>query len=207
MAAKSNSKHDRIIDAAVKTFARKGFFNSKVSEIAREAQVADGTIYLYFKNKDDILISLFEEKMDIIIRRVKATLEKESNPVTKLKCFIGLHINLVEENRNLAEVIQVELRQSNKFMREYKGSKFLDYLNIISSVIREGQEQGIFRSDLLPGIAKRALFGALDEMALHFVLTKKSKYSLEETTEQMSHMFLSGILAPGNASEKSRKAG
>jgi len=198
MAAKSNTKHDRIIDAAVKTFAKKGFFNSKVSEIAREARVADGTIYLYFKNKDDILISLFEEKMDIIIKRLKATLAKEKDPVKKLKYFITLHLNLVEENRNLAEVIQVELRQSNKFMREYKGSKFLDYLNIISSVIREGQKQGVFRNDILPGIAKRALFGALDEMALHFVLTKKSKYSLKETAEQMSHIFLGGLLAPNS---------
>ena len=196
MAAKSNSKHDRIIDAAVKTFARKGFFNSKVSEIAREAQVADGTIYLYFKNKDDILISLFEEKMDIIIKRVKVELDKLDDPVSRIKCFITLHLNLIEEDRNLAEVIQVELRQSNKFIREYRGSKFFDYLNIISSIIRDGQKSGVFREDVKPGIAKRALFGALDEMALHFVLSKTRKYSLEESAEQMSRIFLDGLLTP-----------
>ena len=196
MATKSNTKHDRIIDAAVKTFARKGFFNSKVSEIAKEAQVADGTIYLYFKNKDDILISIFEEKMDIIIKRVKVELDKLDDPVSRIKCFITLHLNLIEEDRNLAEVIQVELRQSNKFIREYRGSKFFDYLNIISSIIRDGQKSGVFREDVKPGIAKRALFGALDEMALHFVLSKTRKYSLEESAEQMSRIFLDGLLTP-----------
>ena len=190
---KANDKHEKIIEAAVKVFASKGFYNAKVAEIAREAGIADGTIYLYFKNKDDILISLFEEKINKIILRVQAEIQKIDDPVEKLRKFITLHLKLVREDRHLAEVIQVELRQSNKFMREYDPVKFLDYMNIISSVVKEGQQRNIFRKEVSPGIVKRALFGALDEMALHFVLVKESRYDIEKTADEIADIFILGL--------------
>ena len=190
---KANDKHEKIIEAAVKVFASKGFYNAKVAEIAREAGIADGTIYLYFKNKDDILISLFEEKINKIILRVQAEIQKIDDPVEKLRKFITMHLKLVREDRHLAEVIQVELRQSNKFMREYDPVKFLDYMNIISSVVKEGQQRNIFRKEVSPGIVKRALFGALDEMALHFVLVKESRYDIEKTADEIADIFILGL--------------
>ena len=190
---KGDDKHEKIIQAAIKVFARKGFYTSKISEIAKEAQVADGTIYLYFKNKDDILINIFEKKMKEIIVKMESALESEKTPLDKLRRFITIHLRLVEENRHLAEVIQIELRQSNKFMKEYVAVKFFEYLNIISSVIKEGQEAGIIRKEVMPGIAKRALFGALDELSLAWVLSKSKKYTLEQTAQQMSELFLNGM--------------
>ena len=190
---KTNDKHEKILEAAVKVFAGKGFYNAKVAEIAREAGIADGTIYLYFKNKDDILISLFEEKINKIILRVQAEIRKIDDPAEKLRKFITMHLKLVQEDRHLAEVIQVELRQSNKFMREYKPVKFLDYMNIISSVVKEGQQHNIFRKEVSPGIVKRALFGALDEMALHFVLVKESRYDIEKTADEIADIFILGL--------------
>ena len=190
---KANDKHEKILEAAVKVFAGKGFYNAKVAEIAREAGIADGTIYLYFKNKDDILISLFEEKINKIILRVQAEIQKIDDPVEKLRKFIAMHLKLVREDRHLAEVIQVELRQSNKFMREYDPVKFLDYMNIISSVVKEGQQRNIFRKEVSPGIVKRALFGALDEMALHFVLVKESRYDIEKTADEIADIFILGL--------------
>ena len=190
---KGDDKHEKIIQAAIKIFARKGFYNSKISEIAKEAQVADGTIYLYFKNKDDILINIFEKKMKEIIVKMENALESEKTPLDKLRRFIAIHLRLVEENRHLAEVIQIELRQSNKFMKEYVAVMFFEYLNIISSVIKEGQEAGIIRKEVMPGIAKRAIFGALDELSLAWVLSKSKKYTLEQTAQQMSELFLNGM--------------
>lgn len=201
---KANDKHEKILEAAVKVFASKGFYNAKVAEIAREAGIADGTIYLYFKNKDDILISLFEEKINKIIIRVRAEIGKIDNPVEKLRKFITMHLKLVREDRHLAEVIQIELRQSNKFMREYKPVKFLDYMNIISLVVKEGQECNLFRKEVSPGIVKRALFGALDEMALHFVLVKGSRYDIEKTADQIADIFILG-LADGKNGDKGGK--
>jgi TetR/AcrR family transcriptional regulator, fatty acid metabolism regulator protein len=194
---KSQDKHSNIIKAAIKVFAKNGFYNSRVSEIAKEAQVADGTVYLYFKNKDDILISLFEEEMDKIIKNMKENMEKEENPVDKIRRFAQIHLGMVRDNRNLAEVIQVELRQSSKFMREYKNRKFIEYLNIISRIIQEGKDQGCFGSEVMPGLVKRSYFGALDELSTMFLFSPKSKYSIEIASKQVSDFFLAGIVKRG----------
>ena len=190
---KNTDKFNRIIRAAVKIFARKGFFNSKVSEIAREAKVADGTIYLYFQNKDDILISLFEILMDSILLDIKEKLAEEPDPVQKIRLFALHHLQILKTNQEAAEVIQVELRQSTKFMKEYKNEKFLQYLNIISDIVKEGQEKGIFRDDIVPGVAKRAFFGALDEMSRYWVLSSKKQYDIETAAEQISGLFINGM--------------
>src|SRR5215831_4799966 len=139
-----SDKYQKIIQAATHVFASKGFYNSKVSDIASEADVADGTIYLYFKNKDDILISIFEYSMDTFISAVERTLKGIQDPIEKLHRFIFLHLELVQNNQDVAQVLQIELRQSSKFMKEYAATKFLDYLNIISKILEEGQASGLF---------------------------------------------------------------
>jgi len=199
---RGSDKHRRIIEAAIQVFARHGFYNSKVSEIARAAGVADGTIYLYFQNKDDILICLFEEEMGKVLEKMRQALANETDPARKLERFALVHLKLVEDNQQLAEIIQVEIRQSSKFMKEYKNDKFHEYLEIIASIIREGQQKGLFRPDIIPGIAKRAFFGALDEMSRYWVLSPRRKYSIKEAAKQISSYFLNGMLAPADAGEK-----
>ena len=186
-------KHTKIINAAIKVFAEHGFHNSKISQIAKEAGVADGTIYLYFKNKDDILISLFEEKMGEIVERLEAQIAQETDPVAKLQRFVASHIEMMNEHQNLGEVLTVELRQSHKFMKEYTPARFRDYLNILSRIIREGKDKGVFSPDLQPGIVKRAIYGAIDELAVNWMLTPKRKYDLKTVAQQISGMFLDGM--------------
>jgi len=192
--SKSEDKHQRIIDAALKVFAKKGFYNSRVSEIAKEAEVADGTIYLYFKNKDDILISVFETEMRKMIINMKKELSKCHDTVEKIKIFAFQHLNMITENQEWAEVAQVELRQSSKFMREYVKDHYTDYINIFAYIIQEGQEKGIFKEGINTGIAKRAFFGALDEMGRYWVLSRSKRYSVEESSEQISDMFIKGVM-------------
>jgi TetR/AcrR family transcriptional regulator, fatty acid metabolism regulator protein len=191
---KTSDKHRRIIEAAVKVFAKNGFYNSKVSEIARAASVADGTIYLYFQNKDDILISLFEEEMARVLDKVRQAVEQETHPAARLERFALAHLALIEENQEMAEIIQVEIRQSAKFMRGYNNVQFGQYLDLISQIIREGQAQGVFRADVLPGITKRAFFGALDEMSRYWVLSSGKKYSVATAARQIVSFFLEGML-------------
>jgi len=191
---KSEDKHQRIIKAALKVFAKKGFYNSRVSEIAKEAEIADGTIYLYFKNKDDILISLFESEMKEMINNMKIELSKYRDPLEKIKVFAFQHLNMITENQDWAEVAQVELRQSSKFMREYVKDHYIEYLNIFANIIREGQEEGIFKENINTGIAKRAFFGALDEMGRYWVLSRSRRYSVEESAKQICDMFIKGVM-------------
>src|SRR5262245_55757880 len=139
-------KRERILEAAVRVFAEKGFYGAKVSEIAREAGVADGTIYLYFKSKDDLLISLFEDRMAQINGALREKLATEPNALARLRRFIEMHLELVENRRELVEVLTVELRQSSKFMREYKNPKFAEFLKILAAVIDEGQRSGELRT-------------------------------------------------------------
>ncbi len=194
---KDEKKHQRILKAAIKVFAEKGFYNSRVSEIAKEANVADGTIYLYFKNKDDILISLFEEEFGRIVENTRKELAKEKDPLQKIRTFAIMHLSIVSKQQQLGEVLGVEVRQSTKFMKEYINNPFIEYLNLIRSIVVEGQEKGVIRKDLTPGIMKRALFGALDEMARYWVLSTKKKHSINEAALQISEVFIRGVMNEG----------
>jgi TetR/AcrR family fatty acid metabolism transcriptional regulator len=189
---RTSDKHQKIIQAAIKVLANKGFFNARISDIAKEAQVADGTIYLYFNNKYDILITLFEEIGKIIVQ-VKQLIEKEADPRRMLEIFALHHLKLMEEKKDLAEVLQVELRQSNKFMKEYRNTKFIEYIDIVSHIIHLGQEKNVFRKDLLPGVAKRAFFGALDEMSRLWILSAAHRYTIEQSAKQIVDIFLYGM--------------
>ena len=197
---KDENKHQKILQAAIKIFSEKGFYNSRVSEIAKEANVADGTIYLYFKNKDDILISLFEEEFGKVVRDMRAALAQEKDALQKIKRFAITHLSIVSRHPHLAEVMGVEVRQSTKFMKEYVNQPFIEYLNLVRSVVIEGQEKGLLRKDLTPGVMKRALFGALDEMARYWVLSTKKKHSIDEAALQISDIFIRGMM-----SEEARK--
>lgn len=207
MKKKKNDKHQRIIDAATRIFARKGFFPAKVSDIAREAGIADGTIYLYFENKDDILISLFESQMKVVLENMIEKLSQETDPVRKLHQFALTHLSLIEENKDVAEIIQVELRQSSRFMKEYKNEQFARYLDLIADIIREGQHKGVFLPDIIPGIAKRAFFGALDEMSRFWVLSSRKEYDIRTAARQISDYFLRGISrsAPMSGAEEDER--
>jgi TetR/AcrR family fatty acid metabolism transcriptional regulator len=187
-------KSRQIIEAAVRVFARNGYYNSRVSDIAREAGIASGTIYLYFKTKNDILVTLFREKMAAFVGRVQKAIAAESDAVAKLRRLVALHFKILEANPELAEVVQVELRQGHKFFRGASAAEVGAYFALIGSVLEEGVESGLFRKDLPIKVATKALFGAVDQMATSWVLGKRV-YRLSQTAEAVAELFLRGISA------------
>ena len=96
---RDSDKHQQIIEAAVRVFARNGYYNSRVSDIAREAGIASGTIYLYFKTKDDILVTLFREKMAAWVASVRGEIADEPDPVAKIRRLVALHFSVLEEGQ------------------------------------------------------------------------------------------------------------
>ena len=190
-----NQKRKKIIESAIAVFAKQGFYNAKVSMIAKSAGVADGTIYLYFKSKEDILISIFEEKIEAVIESQNVELEQCNSAKEKLLSFSRVHLKLIKNNPKLAELLQVELRQSSKFMKTYKPKKFLDYLNIIGNIIDEGRREGLFRKDLKISIVKIAFFGALDEFSTQWILGKPKNLEIDDAARQNCDIFLSGLIA------------
>lgn len=186
--AKRPDKSERralILNAAIEVFAKKGFHHARVSDVARYAEVADGTIYLYFKSKDDLLISLFEEKMQLIVETFREEVYREESAQLRLKRFVELHLNMTAEHPALAEVLTVELRQSSKFMREYKAPQFAAYLNLLGEIITFGQERGEISSSVDPSIARRIIFGALDELSLYWVSLKRHSVPFEQAVDTM----------------------
>jgi TetR/AcrR family fatty acid metabolism transcriptional regulator len=192
---KAVNKHARIITAATKVFAKKGFFNARISDIAKEAKVADGTIYLYFNNKYDILISVFEEEIGKLVDQAKKSLAQESDPQKMLEIFAGKHLLAMKKNKNLAEVIQIELRQTNKIIKDYRNTTFTEYIDIVADIIRAGQASSIFRSEIKPDLAKRAFFGALDEISRVWNISLETHYTVDETLNQVLLIFLNGLRA------------
>jgi TetR/AcrR family fatty acid metabolism transcriptional regulator len=189
-------KPQQIIDAAIRVFARTGYYNSRVSDIAREAGIASGTIYLYFKTKEEILVTLFREKMAGFVAHQRREMAGPPDPVVKIRKLVGVHFSVLEQNPELAEVVQVELRQGNKFFRGASAHEVSAYFELIGSVLEEGVAAGCFRSDLPVKVATKVLFGAMDQMATSWVLGKRG-YRLADTAEEVATIFLKGVTRDG----------
>ena len=172
-AVDKRDKRERILAAAERIFARHGVFAAKVSDVAKEAGVADGTIYLYFKNKDDLLISLFERRMQQVNEALRAAVDKVETPREQLRAFVKEYLQLVHDEPTAAEVLTIELRQSSKFMKEYENPEFADFLRLLGGIIAAAQEKGEIDSSIPAHVAARMIFGILDELALAWVLAKQ----------------------------------
>ena len=185
-------KRDAILRAATKVFAQNGFFQSQVADVARVAGVAAGTVYLYFRGKDDLLVSIFERSMRDVIAEGRAALEGVTDPAERLRLIAHLHLGRLGRDRNLAVVFQVELRQSVKFMERFSETFLQDYLNLIKHTIADGQQSGAFRKNISATTATKIFFGALDEMATNWMLSPR-KYPLAAEADAVVDLFINGV--------------
>ena len=188
----SSGKRELILRAATRVFATNGYFNSKVADIARAADVADGTVYLYFKSKEEILHSIFDQNMADAIAAGRKLIEQISDPREKLRQIAKLHLQRLGGDRELAIVFQVELRGSTKFMEEFSAAGFAEYLKLLRRIIEEGQRSRVFRKDLNAKVVSKILFGALDEMATNWIISHRS-YQLEPMADVVMDVFLNGV--------------
>jgi TetR/AcrR family transcriptional regulator, fatty acid metabolism regulator protein len=185
-------KRDAILSAAIRVFAERGFFGAQVADVARVAGVAAGTVYLYFRGKDDLLVSIFERTMKDAIAEGRTALEDVTNPVERLRRIARLHLERLGRDRDLAVVMQVELRQSIKFMERFSSTHLQDYLNIIRRTIADGQAAGAFRNDVSANAAAKVFFGALDEMATNWMLSRR-KYALAGEADVVVDLIVGGL--------------
>lgn len=190
----TGDKRAAILRAAIQVFARNGYFNSKVADIARVAGVADGTVYLYFKSKEEILHSIFSHTMDEAIAAGRAEVAKLTDPHEKLQAIARNHLALLGADRDLAVVFQVELRGSTKFMEEFSAAGMSIYLQDIRAAIEAGQAAGVFRKGLNAKVLAKILFGALDEMATNWILSPR-RYELAPMADQVLDIFFNGVNA------------
>ena len=185
------SKRDAILRAAIDVFAGRGYFNAQVADVAKAAGVAAGTVYLYFRSKDDLLVSIFEQTMREGLDQGRAVAAAVKDPHERLLRLARLHLARLGRDRNLAIVFQVELRQSTKFMERFSATLLRDYLTLIRTAIADGQAAGVFRADLNPTAAAKMIFGALDEMATTWMLSRR-RYTLEYEADAVVDLFVHG---------------
>jgi TetR/AcrR family fatty acid metabolism transcriptional regulator len=188
----ASGKRDLILRAATTVFGRHGFFNAQVADVAREAGVAAGTVYLYFRSKDELLVSIFERNMKDARAEARIALDGVDAPVERLRALARLHLDRLGRDRDLAVVFQVELRQSTKFMERLSTTHLREYLGLMRDTIADAQAAGEFRQDVNPTVAAKVLFGALDEMATNWILSKR-RYSLVGEADAVLDILLNGL--------------
>jgi TetR/AcrR family transcriptional regulator, fatty acid metabolism regulator protein len=191
-AGRNADKYQRILDAAVAVFAEKGFFSSRVADIADRADVADGTVYLYFKSKDEILMAAINTAFDAFMSLARTELKKLADPAARLRRLAFLHLHAMGSNRNMAVVFQMELRQSTRFLSEFSHHHMVEYLQLVRDAITEGQKAGIFRREMSDKFAANCFFGALDEMVTSWVLSEH-EYQLSNVSDIVVDIFLNGM--------------
>ena len=189
-------KRARILEAAVQAFSRKGYYETRISDIAKAANVADGTVYLYFESKAELLSTIFEDRMERFLEVGRKEVAKVDGALAKLSRVMELHLEDLGNNPDLATVFQIELRHSSRFMELYSRSYLRDYFQLIAGILEEGQEQGEIRADLDVWMATKCIFGILDEAATNWVLSKKN-YRLHGAAPQILDFVLHGLSGSG----------
>ncbi len=190
--AAHGEKYQRILDAAVEVIAERGYFNSPVSAIAARAGVADGTIYLYFKNKDDVLRTAIDATYGRFHEQLEEYFLTVHDPKGQLEVIARLHLESAAVNRNMAILMQTEMRQSAKFIAEFSHKHLVRYIQVVREVVRRGQQEGCFRRDVSDGVVAHCLFGAIDELLSSAVFTGR-EYDAKATAAQVIDVVLHGI--------------
>ena len=164
-------KRRRILRAAIDEFARKGYFSTRMADVAKSAAVADGTLYLYFEGKEHLLISIFDDVLSRAVARAHAEIEGIASPLEKLRVVLRLHLETLADDRALAHVLQIETRHSRRFMNLLTRGRLGDYLELLRALVADGQSVGEIRRDVSAGFATNVIFGSVDEIVNSWLLT------------------------------------
>lgn len=198
---KSIDKRAIILDAALRTFVKRGYPETKVAEIASEAGVAEGTIYNYFHSKEELLLALFDEKWGMIIDEIRKKIRRLDDPNKKLKAIFAVVVTMFRKNRQLAELFMVDIRQSSIFLNNYTINRIVEFLDLIEELLEEGKRKGLYRKDLDTRVARMIIFGAAQGILLSWVLSEspavKSKtfnFSLYQAAKTLKDVFKSGLV-------------
>ncbi len=193
-----------IVRAAVEVFAERGYHAARMRDVAERAGVADGTLYLYFKGKEDLLVSILEEYVDAFLVRARRDAEAEDEPREKLRRVVERHLASLELDRPLAFVFQIELRHTRRFLRQIAKGKVADYLALLQEIITDGRKAGVFRGDVPADVAARAVFGAVDETVTAWVLASRP-WPLAEHAKPLVELILGGLTARAAAAVGGRQ--
>lgn len=187
------SKPDRILKAAEKVFAQKGFIRAKVSEIAKLAQVAEGTVYEYFKNKEDLLLSIPEKRFKGYLDQLPDLFHVKS-PVRKLRRFIRYYFSLFLKDREFLEVFLLEILVSFRFRESKVFESYKKYFGVIEEIIEEGKADGSFRKDVSARVFRNMFIGTFNGLALRWcIISQEKNIDKMQVIEKLADLFCSAV--------------
>ena len=189
---KNTDKRNRILRAAGAVFAEKGFMQSTIAMIAKKAGVADGTIYLYFKNKEDLLAQFFDHKIRLVFDKFAETLSGSDNAAEKLRNLIRRQFQEFQNDRDMAIVYQVETHAKNRIAKQQIKDMSKMYMDLISEIVEQGQEQGVIRKNIYVGLVKRLISGSVDEV-INTWIHSEGKYDLVSMADPLVDLIINGI--------------
>lgn len=198
-----NRRRSDIVKAAVRVFAERGYFAARMREVAEGAGVADGTVYLYFKGKEDLLASILEEHAEAFLSRARRDAEAVDDPQARLRCVVERHLASLENDRALALVFQIELRHTRRFLRRVARGKVSEYLLLLQEIVADGAARGVFRRDIPADVVARAIFGAVDELVTAWVLSARPT-PLASKAEPLLSLLLEGLRERGKGGRHER---
>jgi TetR/AcrR family transcriptional regulator, fatty acid metabolism regulator protein len=188
---KNNDKHKIILDSAGSVFAAHGFHKATISQIAAKAGVADGTLYRYFKNKDDILYQYITYKTDVVFTKMRTAVSKGSNAEDKLRRLIRCHLEEFQVDKNMAVIFQSETKYMRDIQSQIKDISKM-YLDLLSDIIEQGQNEGIMRQDLFVGLVKRYILGAVEGVISTWV-SAGGRYDLVAMADPLVDLYMTGV--------------
>ncbi|HSH68277.1 MAG TPA: TetR/AcrR family transcriptional regulator [Deferrisomatales bacterium] len=187
-----------ILEAAIRAFSRQGYHGCTVAQVAREAGMADGTLYLYFQGKEDLLISAFRFVLEGLLERLDRATEQEADPIARLQLLVELHLGMMEADRELASFLQFQLRQPDEAIRHAIAEPLTGYARRIEAILDQGKEVGMIRPDISTRVMRRVIFGAVDETVSAWLLHPESG-TLSTRAGPLLEVLLRGVTRPGPA--------
>ena len=184
-------KYHKILNSAGAVFAEFGFYKATISQIAAKAGVADGTLYLYFKNKDDILYQFISFKTEIVFQKMNQAVAAGTNAENKLRNLIRCHLEEFQNDKNMAVIFQSEVRYLRDIESQIKDISKM-YLDLLSDIIEQGQIEGTMRQDLFVGLVKRFILGAVEGVISTWV-SADGRYDLVSMAEPLVDLYLTGV--------------
>jgi len=188
-------RRESIIQAAIEVFSKKGFQAAGISEIAQRAGVADGTIYQYFKNKEDLFFSIPIEKTKEFRSQVELHLEGISGALNKIRKFVWYFLYFFKTNPEYGRLLMLEMRVSKSFVKTETYDFLKQSVSSVLDIIAEGQKEGVIRTDVDVYLLRHLILGVLEHMVSRWLL-KEAKYDLIEHHQEVSRILIDGLKNP-----------
>ncbi|PKN62019.1 MAG: TetR/AcrR family transcriptional regulator [Deltaproteobacteria bacterium HGW-Deltaproteobacteria-15] len=187
-------RRESIIQAAIEVFSKKDFKSASISEIAEKAGVADGTIYQYFRNKEDLFFSIPIEKTNEFRSQLELHLEGISGALNKIRKFVWYFLYFFKTNPGYGRILMLEMRVSRSFVKTETYGFLKQSVGQVLDVIIEGQKEGVIRRDTDIYILRHLVLGTLEHMVSRWLL-KGGKYDLLERHQEVSRIIIDGLKA------------